>query len=335
MPQPAPTPAQPGPAEPPFPPVSVVIVSRNRIADLRRCLDALMKSDGLAHIEIIIVDLASADGSRDLDTEFPQLRIIRMPRNFGKTLARNNGVRTAANDLVFFLDPGVAVEPSAIAALARTFDADPACAAAAPQVLNADGSPGPGSYPLPDRTTLASWCLSGDGPFAARPVSASVTGNPPETRREIDETATESHREPDGWEAAWDGALMVRRQFIAGMNYFDEKRFFEHFAELDLFRQIHNAGKHLRVISEARCTLFSVPAPKFTPEDRALLACDRVAGASAFLDKLSGGGFSFHISMIFKALGGAFAPSGAPRMKVVSGLLSGVKIDGTQQSSVI
>ena len=290
-----------------------------------------MKSEGIAHIEIVVVDLASADGSLDLDTEFPQLKIVRMPRNFGKTRARNNGVRTATNDLVFFLDPGVAVEPSTVAALARALDADPHCAAAAPGVLNPDGSPGPGLYPIPDRAALVSWCLSGEGPFSAR----SIAGNPPETRRKIDETGAENHREPGGHEAVWDGALMVRRQFIAGMNYFDEKRFFEHFAELDLFRQIRNAGKHLRIIEEVRCTLFSVPAPKFTPEDRALLACDRVAGASAFLDKLSGGGISFHISMIFKALGGAFAPSGAPRMKVVSGLLSGSKIDGMQQSSNI
>lgn len=267
-----------------------------------------MKSNGLPHIEIVVVDAASTDGSSEIEADFPQIRLIRMPRNFGRTRARNNGVRTATGQLVLFLDPCVEVQPDTVAALATALADAPDAVAAGPAVTDASGNAVVTSYALPSREQLAEVCLSAS-PFPA-----------------VDSPAPE---------ALWDGALMVRKQFIAGMNYFDEKSFFEHYAELDLFRQIRNAGKRVMLEPEATCVRNPRPELKLTPDDCVLLACDRVAGAASYLGKLGEGSTSFFISMIFKALSGRFKPCGAPSMKMFTGLLSGLRIDGTHRSAVL
>ena len=75
-------------AQPPR--VSVVIVTHNRAEMLRRGLEVL----GEAH-QVLVVDNASTDGTPALENEFPGVRFIRLPKNFGLTKAMNIGVRSA------------------------------------------------------------------------------------------------------------------------------------------------------------------------------------------------------------------------------------------------
>ena len=87
---------QPNPEQEKRPPrVSVVVVSRNRAALLRRCLESLEKSEGRATLQIVVVDNGSSDGSAHLDTDFPHAQFIRLPKNFGLTKAINIGGRAA------------------------------------------------------------------------------------------------------------------------------------------------------------------------------------------------------------------------------------------------
>ena len=98
------------------PRVSVVVVSRNRAALLRRCLESLEKSEGRETIQIVVVDNGSSDGSAHLDTDFPQTQFIRLPKNFGPTKAMNIGWRAADAEYVFFLHEDTEAEPGADAA---------------------------------------------------------------------------------------------------------------------------------------------------------------------------------------------------------------------------
>ena len=50
----------------------MVVVSRNRAALLRRCLESLEKSEGRETLQIVVVDNGSSDGSAQLDADFPQ-----------------------------------------------------------------------------------------------------------------------------------------------------------------------------------------------------------------------------------------------------------------------
>ena len=76
--------------EAPKPPrTTVIVVSYNRGELLRKSIEALERSKDREKIEILVVDNGSSDRSAELETDFPNTRFIRMPRNFGLTKALN------------------------------------------------------------------------------------------------------------------------------------------------------------------------------------------------------------------------------------------------------
>ncbi|MCU0248284.1 MAG: glycosyltransferase, partial [Bryobacter sp.] len=89
------------------PAAAVVIVVNNQRDALVRCLRSLEASTIRQRMEIIVVDSGSGDGSGRVDEEFEQITVLRLPRDFGKSRARNIGVRTAKADLLLFTDPRV------------------------------------------------------------------------------------------------------------------------------------------------------------------------------------------------------------------------------------
>ena len=132
-------------------------------------------------------------------------------------------------------------------------------------------------------------------------------------------------------ESSSDAALMVRKSFLRGMNYFDEKRFSEFWVELELFWQIRNAGKRVLVV-ESPVTLHerrtSVQVPR---SEQALLAADRIAAAASYLGKHAG--FFPMLGFLLGQLGGAlgliFREPGYG-LRLAFCILSGARVDGTQ-----
>ena len=68
---------------PTSPRVTALIVSRNSVESLRRCLAALQAMTARETLEIVVVDNGSQDGSQTMDTEFPDIHMMRLPKNFG------------------------------------------------------------------------------------------------------------------------------------------------------------------------------------------------------------------------------------------------------------
>src|ERR1700693_1957703 len=135
-PEPEPRPQEVEPA--PAPKVTALIFSYDSAPALRRCLGALEGSRDRALIEILVVDCGSHDESPQLDTEFPEVTILRLPRYFGRTKALNIGTRTATGEYLFFLTPAVEVLPTTIPALLAQLKADPNWMAACPLLLDTE-----------------------------------------------------------------------------------------------------------------------------------------------------------------------------------------------------
>src|SRR6266513_6148225 len=74
--------------------ITALVVSYDRAELLRRAIEALECSEEREKLEILVVDNGSTDGSTDLESEFPNVRFIRMPRNFGLTKALNVALRS-------------------------------------------------------------------------------------------------------------------------------------------------------------------------------------------------------------------------------------------------
>ena len=131
------------------PRVSAVVVSHNRVDMLRRCLEALEKSENRDALQVIVVDNGSRDGSGSTDAGFPNAHFLRLPKNFGLTKAMNLGWRAVSAEYVLFMHEDTELEPPAVRLLADTLDAHPEASATCPLLTDEDGHPAPqlGGFP--------------------------------------------------------------------------------------------------------------------------------------------------------------------------------------------
>jgi hypothetical protein len=243
-------PQNPEPEKQP-PRVSVVVVSRNRAALLRRCLESLEKSEGRETLQIVVVDNGSSDGSAQLDSDFPQAQFIRLPKNFGLTKAMNIGWRAADAEYVFFLHDDTEVEPGAAVRLAATLDANPQAAAVCPLLVAGDGRPAPQLGALPP-----------DGQWLAAEPSLSQP---------------EPVRYPRG------AAVMMRVFVIRAVRQIDE-RYGQFGSDADLAAQILRASKKILLDPAARVRHLGRTA--YSAMERA----DFLLGRAVFMGKYLGFG---------------------------------------------
>lgn len=97
-----------------LPLVSVVIVSYNRRDELRKCVLSAQKQT-YKPLEIVVVDNYSESSIIDmLRTEFPDIRVIRLHRNFGWPFAKNVASLNIKGEYIYFLDDDLYCFPDAI-----------------------------------------------------------------------------------------------------------------------------------------------------------------------------------------------------------------------------
>jgi glycosyltransferase involved in cell wall biosynthesis len=110
--------------------VSVVIATKNREDQLRAIsLPALARQEGAPSFEVIVWDASDDDRSQTLVKEFAAenpgiaVRYFKAPR-VGLARQRNDAVKEAKSDVVFFIDDDSEISPDGIGALAEMFAAD-------------------------------------------------------------------------------------------------------------------------------------------------------------------------------------------------------------------
>ena len=84
--------------------ISIVLPTLNRSKELHQCILSLKKQNS-CNFEIIVVDDGSLDSTSEMiESEFPDIRLIRNEINFGPGYSRNVGIIEAISDYVLFLD---------------------------------------------------------------------------------------------------------------------------------------------------------------------------------------------------------------------------------------
>ena len=247
--------------------MSVVVVSRNRVERLRRCLESVEKSEARKSLELIVVDNGSTDGSAQLDGEFPNAQFIRLPKNFGLTKALNLGWRAANAEYALFLHDDTELAPRAAGLLADALDARADASAVCPLLLDEAGNPAPQLGKLPPDGKWQPAAPPGTDPF---PVEY-----------------------PRG------AALMVRVFVIKAIRQIDE-RYGQFGSDADLAAQIHGAGKKILLVPSATVRHYS--QGRYAAEERA----DFLLGRAVFLGKYRGfgAGFQARLAAVFGPLFG-------------------------------
>ena len=283
------------------PQVSVLITSFNSVVPLRRSLAALEASEARDCMEILVVDGGSRDGSAAVDTDFPGVTVMRLPRYFGATKMRNIGVRTAKGEYILFLSPTVLVRPDTVRLLADAMETSPELGAVSPLVLDGAGQPARQLMPLPTPLNIGEAAGGNLSEIAAAAGEGALDVDIPTFK-----------------------ALMTRRQTIAGMNYLDE-RFGEAWSDVDLCYKLRKAGKKIQVLRDVRAD--EAPDGLWRPSTSvaAAFAADRAVGASRFAGKHFSGlmGAQLRATTLLKALGSG-------QLSAFTRIANGQIIDGTE-----
>ena len=86
--------------------ISVIIPVHNGENHINKSFEALIKQDFTEPYEIIIIDDASTDNSRELIKKYnlPNVKLYSLSSNSGQSAARNLGIRKAAGEYIYFQD---------------------------------------------------------------------------------------------------------------------------------------------------------------------------------------------------------------------------------------
>jgi GT2 family glycosyltransferase len=263
--------------------ISVVIVLLDRIDTLRRSLAEL----GEEH-QVVVVDNGSTDGAHALDAEFPGVRFVRLPRNFGLTKALNIGIRAAEGEYVLLLHDDTIVTGEAVSKLADFLEERADAGAVAPRLLTDAGEPAPQVCDLPS-TSLPD------------PVYRPAEGG-----------------EEIGAACVTGAAIMLRAFFLRALRQIDE-RYGTYGSAIELSMQVRRANRKIVVLRDVT----AVHEQLVSPVSKSSLAGDRASGTAVFLGKHHGlaAGILYRLK---SALIGLFTF----RFKVLAGALMGAKIDG-------
>lgn len=120
--------------------VSIILVNYNSAGLLRQCLQSIYEQTQDISFEVIVVDNASSDESRQIvRSEFPAVQLIESPENLGFSRGNNLGVKLAKGTYCVFLNTDTILFEDSIKALADFLDTHPEVGAVGPKILFEDG----------------------------------------------------------------------------------------------------------------------------------------------------------------------------------------------------
>lgn len=114
---------------------SVVIPNWNGLRFLKTCLDALERQT-YPHVEIIIADNASTDGSQAFIREhYPQVHLVELPTNRGFTGACNAGINAATGEFISLLNNDTEVDSRWVETVVDAFARHPEVGSVASKMM--------------------------------------------------------------------------------------------------------------------------------------------------------------------------------------------------------
>jgi GT2 family glycosyltransferase len=121
--------------------LSVIVVTWNSEAWLRRCLRSVFAEKGELQVEVIMVDNASSDRSAQVAmNEFSGVRIVQNQSNLGFAAAVNRGIAVSTGRYVCLLNPDTELTDHALERMVEAMDRDPGIGVMGPHLLNEDKS---------------------------------------------------------------------------------------------------------------------------------------------------------------------------------------------------
>lgn len=214
--------------------VSIVIVNYNQKNLLKQSLRGIDLVKLQVDYEIIVIDNASTDNSRETIKQLSKLAIkpfkfILNEKNVGLATACNLGIKEAKGKYILILNPDIVVLENSIENLYQFMEKNPEVGVCGPQLLNPDKSIQPSCFRFPQ------WHI----PILRRTFLGKFSWA---KRKLTDYTMTDFDYKKNK-EVDWllGACLMMRKESLEEIGFFDE-RFFLYFEDVDLCRMMKRAG---------------------------------------------------------------------------------------------
>ncbi|RMG63316.1 MAG: glycosyltransferase family 2 protein [Calditrichaeota bacterium] len=214
--------------------VSLITVNYNGRAFLHGLLESL-QACRYPHLEIILVDNASADDSvAFVRSHYPQVQIVENAQNYRFARGNNIGMARARGSIVGLINNDVVVDPDFLQPIVAAFAADAELGAVQPKVLDLQ---------RPGYLEYAGAC----GGFLDR------LGYPFLRGRLFDRVEPDLGQYDTPLQVFWGSgaALFLRKQALEQVGGLDEA-FELHMEEIDLCWRLHLAGWRIAVLPESR-----------------------------------------------------------------------------------
>jgi GT2 family glycosyltransferase len=203
-------------------------------------IKSILQQTGEFEREIIIIDNFACESCRDIVTALaPDANVVINAHNDGFTRGVNQATSLATGEYLFYLNPDVRLAPDCTHFLINELEADLQLAAAAPQLLNQDGSVQQSVRNFPTFATLIYEHLG-----LARLFSRSHRFGHWKNRY-FDHQSRTVVAQPMA------SAFLVRHDVLDRLGVWDE-RFFVFFSDVDICRRIANAGYRIIFAPEAK-----------------------------------------------------------------------------------
>ena len=217
--------------------LSIVIVTWNSKDEIGNCLRSITDNTKDLSYEIVIVDNDSKDKTVDEirsigEENFHRIKLILNKTNTGYTKASNQGISSASGKFILLLNPDTVIEDDSINILLEKLVSDSKTGAAAPQLLNPDGSIQSSCRKFPDF-----WDMFCEFTFLSSIFPRSKTFS----RWKMNYF---SHNEECSVDQPMAAALMIKKDVLNKTGNFDE-RFKMFFNDVDLCKRICNSGYNI------------------------------------------------------------------------------------------
>lgn len=216
--------------------VSVIIVNYNTQKVTSECIDSIFEKTSGIDFEVILVDNASTDGSKEYFQKDSRIKYIYNDENIGFGRANNLGVKIAEGDNILFLNSDTLLKNNAIKILSDYLDSNPKVGICGGNLIDKNGNPSYSFsryYPSIYEELNSLFFNIPDIILYGKNLNYNSTGHPMNV-------------------ASISGAdLMVKKHLIEDGNAFNEK-FFMYYEDTELCFRTKKSGYLVQSVPEAR-----------------------------------------------------------------------------------
>ncbi|MCB5188972.1 glycosyltransferase [Methylobacillus caricis] len=265
------------------PTVSIVIVVKDRLSQVQRCLDTLLANTTYPHYEVLLLD--HGNQASDVCTwlagieamEVPQLRVLRFTGELSHTILCNQGAQQARGDFLLWLGAGAGILSQDWLQQLLNHGLRPEVGAVGGKLLSADG-----------KIRHAGLLLGLNGPAGRAFEGLSHDDGGYMQRLQVDQN----------YSALSNECLMLRRDLFLEAGGFDEEPLLSRWSDVDLCLKLQQAG-FLNVWTPRVQLLMDMPAATSASSEEEDAMYARWLPALA-RDPAYNPGFSLHNEQGFK-----------------------------------